>query len=345
MTKELTPCLLLISSPQTSKNGHLPQTDLLEVGYFRTVVSQFDQALKLPDSGSLHPDRQIATVVFSVAAHRAFVRGLMDEIQPGLLDPSQSRFGLKFMGHSVGEMAALIEAGVCDIPTMAWMLNERERITKTPISSGLRLMAAVAGIDADNFEQHLDLLSKLLRDRANIHLANLNAPKQVVVALDVFKGEAEPVLDTLARALSGLHPRARLVRLGVENAFHSAAMRTEEGIYEKIIAPMLNKNNFRDPPEGVVYSPMLPGWIDTWDEAVDIVQHNLTRKVQFTKASKEIPRIPHLVGIVTADYIDTTPDLVRRNIGDGIPIWNIKSRATLDRAIEEALKIILAQAA
>ncbi len=345
MTKESIPNLLLISSPQTSKNDNLPLTDLLAVEDFRNIVQQFDRALRLPEYGSLHPDRQIATVVYSVAAHTAFVNGLTSRVEPGLLDSTKHRFGLRFMGHSIGEMAALIEAGVCDIQTMAWMLNEREKITEAPLRSGLRLMAAVVGIDTASFEQNMDSLEAYVGEIAKVHLANLNTPRQVVVAVEVFKGEAEPVLARLATGLSALSPRAQLIRLKAQNAFHSAAMKGEEGLYMRAISPFLDRKHFKDPPEGVIYSPMLPGWIDTRGEAVDVTQHILTRRVQFTKAAKEAQRIPDLVGIVTADFIDITPDLMRRNIGNGIPIWNIKNQATLEQAIEGTSEKILQQAA
>lgn len=349
MSLENRPKILLIGNPQTSKNASLQGIDLLQVPAFKSVPDEFERVLGMAPQASLHPDRQIASVVMSIGAHRAFVTGLEERVQPGLIEPSRRKFDLVYSGHSVGEMADFVEAGICTIPTMAWMLNERERITQNPIGSGLRQMVAVVGIDADRFEASIDGLRGQLADKVDLFLANVNTNDQVVVGMSVLEGELKAARESLGGFIAELRdpitgqqlfPGARLHPLRLPNAFHTAIMALEERMYIGTIGSRLTGENFQTPREGTVYSPTLPGWVETREDVYDVVQHILTKPVKFSRAMRELRRVPNLRAIVTADVLGTTPDMVRKNIGTDIPILNIKDKETLDQAVSTAAELV-----
>ncbi len=349
MSAEILPAILFVNSPQTSKDENLPKTDLLGNKKYRAVVRVFDSKLKLIRNGSLHPDRQIASVVNSVGTCSAFVNGLDEMLTPGLVLPGNRPYRLKLTGHSVGEMASFIEAGVCDVPTMAWMLNERERITEDPLGSGLRLMVAAVGVDPDKLEEYFDHLRQAFIGQAELFLANTNTPRQVVLSIRVLQGKAEAIVDALPQNLSRIinpltgqpfFPRVRVSRLKTPNAFHSAAMLGEEVLFKGIITPRLTEQYFKVPPQGVIYSPMSLCWVNSLEAVFDIMQHQLTKPVRFTEAMREIIKIPNLRMIVTADPIGTTPNMIKGNIGNDIPIANIKDRETLKQAVDLGFRVI-----
>lgn len=339
------PVLLLVGNPQTSKNDTLPSIDLLEVSSFKNVVDEFDRALGLPPQGSLHPDRQIASVVMSVAAHQAFVSGLEARVQPGMLDPENRRFRLVFTGHSVGEMASFIEAGVCNIPTMARMLRERERITQHPLEAGFRQMVAIVGVDPDLLETRLNELTARFSEKVDLFMANYNTPRQAVIALKGIGGEVKTAIENLGIFISEirnpedpekpLFPRIRIQPL-LPNAFHTAGMAVEQAIYKQTIAPWLTVEFFRAPTERTVYSPTLPGWVTDLESVYFVAGNILTRPVKFTRAMHDLGSIPNLRAIITADVLSTTPKMVVEN-GIRVPVFNIKDKKSLGEAIDASM--------
>jgi [acyl-carrier-protein] S-malonyltransferase len=117
-------------------------------------------------------------------------------------------------GHSLGEYAALVAAGVLDFEPALQLVQRRGELM---FACGERLpgaMAAIVGLQAEAVEAACGAV----RDRGVCDLANLNAPDQIVVSGDVQAVDAAlPLLQAAG---------ARLVkRLNVSGAFHSALMR------------------------------------------------------------------------------------------------------------------------
>lgn len=339
MPKERTGAILLVSSPQNSKNNTLPSIDLLGSRTFRGVVTKFDSALGLDFAGSLHPDKQVASVVMSVASHTDFMTRLREELRPGYLFAADNTFRPYLMGHSIGEMAGFIEAGITPITPMAKVLQERERITTHPLEAGVRSMIAVTGIDVERLELALHKISETLGKGVEMVLANRNTPTQVVLSIHSDEVDKETIARRLPETLAELkHPlanRLRVLDLGLPNAFHASFLMVEEALFGSAVRQLLNESNFQRPPRGVLYSPMFGGWVNTRREAMDILYHQLTRPVDFRGAMLELRQLPDLVAIVTADILDVTPRLVEGNLGDdqSIPVFNIKSEETMQQAV------------
>jgi [acyl-carrier-protein] S-malonyltransferase len=141
---------------------------------------------------------QPCLLTVSVAAYRA-----LDERVP--LAPSV------VAGHSVGEYAALVAAGVLAFPSALRLVSRRARLMAD--ADGAGGMAAVIGLDRDVVEAVVDRVGR----PTELVVANDNAPGQVVISgvLDALAAAEEPMRAAGAK---------RVLLLPVSGAFHSPLM-------------------------------------------------------------------------------------------------------------------------
>lgn len=352
------PVIALIGNPQSGKTPDIQQTDLIIDPVFNGYVRAFDNALGWKFTESLNYDRQIASVTFSVAAHHAFLERLRNRL-PNKWDGRVKRdgnvkrdpFDLYLTGHSVGEMASFIEAGITDIETMAWFLSERERITTRPFESGVRLMMAGVNLDMRRFEMPtLEQINKELGDGVQIFLANINNPTEGVLSVLIPNGiDIKRFRVRLSSLFDHLrHPDAekpvRFIHLeSIPNAFHSILLNWEQNTLNDLVLPSLTPDVFRDPdPSVILYSAIYKRRIKTRSEALYVHTHQLVDGVDFWQAMMDMLSVPNLALVVTCDPKEVTPNnLVLRNTGDAVPVVNIKDLATLDDAVERGRNKIL----
>ena len=128
-------------------------------------------------------------------------------------------------GHSLGEYAALVAAGVFDFDTGLDLVVRRGRLMQDAGRQTPGAMGAVLGLDDKKVEE----LCSAAAAEGVVVAANFNAPGQVVVS-----GEAAAVdrLGVLAEDAGA----SRFVRLGVSGAFHSPLMGPAAAEMEKLIA-------------------------------------------------------------------------------------------------------------
>ncbi|MFT4979241.1 MAG: [acyl-carrier-protein] S-malonyltransferase [Myxococcota bacterium] len=133
----------------------------------------------------------------------------------------QEEFGLvagRFGGHSLGEYAALVAAGVIPLAEAVRLVRERGRRMQEAVAVGAGAMTALIARDID-----LDVVREAIEGLV-VDIANHNSPEQVVLsgaAADTAAAE-----ERLALAVPG----ARLRRLTVSAPFHSRLMAPiEEG--------------------------------------------------------------------------------------------------------------------
>ena len=114
-------------------------------------------------------------------------------------------------GHSVGEYAALVAAGVLDLPAALRLVSQRAELMAGADGSGG--MAAVIGLDRETVQAIVDGLSR----PTELVVANDNAPGQVVISgvRDALEAAEEPLRAEGAR---------RILHLPVSGAFHSPLM-------------------------------------------------------------------------------------------------------------------------
>ena len=116
-------------------------------------------------------------------------------------------------GHSVGEYAALVAAGVLAFSDALVLVRER---AEAMYSAGLDrpgAMAAIIGLPPANLDRLLEEAGKT----GVIAAANYNSPIQVVIS-----GEVEPIEAAIGKAREFGAKRA--IRLNVSGAFHSPLM-------------------------------------------------------------------------------------------------------------------------
>jgi malonyl CoA-acyl carrier protein transacylase len=121
------------------------------------------------------------------------------------LDPGVKADVVAVAGHSLGEFAALVAAGVLDESTALELVVLRGRLMS---EAGGGTMLALLGADEETAEA--------IAHRHGVSVANLNAPGQVVLS-----GAAQ-ALDSAAEAARAHGIKA--LELGVAGAFHSPAM-------------------------------------------------------------------------------------------------------------------------
>jgi [acyl-carrier-protein] S-malonyltransferase len=131
-------------------------------------------------------------------------------------------------GHSVGEYAALVAAGVLELPAALRLVARRAELMA---GSGEGGMAAVLGLDREDVQAVVDGIAR----PTELVVANDNAPGQVVVS-----GRHE-ALDHAAEAMRAAGAR-RVVRLPVSGAFHSPQM---AGVAEQL-AEAFEAETWRD---------------------------------------------------------------------------------------------------
>jgi [acyl-carrier-protein] S-malonyltransferase/trans-AT polyketide synthase/acyltransferase/oxidoreductase domain-containing protein len=142
-------------------------------------------------------------------------------VEIAMLATLRRRFDLAaacFAGHSLGEYAALVAAGVMDVGAAASLVRERGRLMQEVVPLGEGGMTAVIQpkIDAIRMRELLDE-----GEPVEVDIANLNSPDQVVLSGGVIE------LSLAAERLKEdpHFARARMIPLKVSAPFHSRLMR------------------------------------------------------------------------------------------------------------------------
>jgi [acyl-carrier-protein] S-malonyltransferase len=162
-------------------------------------------AERLDDTRQTQP----CLITTSVAAYRAL--GERVTLQPAAV-----------AGHSVGEYAALVAAGVLDLAAALRLVTRRAELMAAADADGDGGMAAVLGLDRETVEA---VVASVARP-TELVVANDNAPGQVVISgrRGALAAATEPMRAAGAR---------RVVPLPVSGPFHSPLM---SGVAEELSA-------------------------------------------------------------------------------------------------------------
>ncbi len=200
--------LALLFSPQGSQAVGMGRELAERVPAARAVFEEADATLGWSVSEAcwngpaerLNDTRQTQPCLLttSVAALRALEQRL--DPQPRLV-----------AGHSVGEYAALVAAGVLELPAALRLVQRRAVLMAE--ADGAGGMAAVLGLAREVVERVVDGIAR----PTELVVANDNAPGQVVISgtRDALEAAEEPMRAAGAK---------RVVRLPVSGAFHSPLM-------------------------------------------------------------------------------------------------------------------------
>lgn len=222
---------------------------------------------------------QPAIYVASVAAHERAVA-------------ENERFDV-FLGHSLGEYAALTAGGAISFAHGVRLVAARGEAMAEAAARRSGGMAAVLGLDIDVVER--------IADANGVVVANDNSPVQAVVSGD------EAGLARVARAARAAG--ARCVRLDVEGAFHSDAMEPAAAA----LSEALVHTDVRSPRSPVISNRTArpyraPG------EIRKLLSEQLTHRVRFRES------VEHAVACGVTDFVDLGPGrvvgrLARQTVG------------------------------
>ena len=126
-------------------------------------------------------------------------------------------------GHSLGEYAALVAAGIVDLDTGLGLVVRRGALMEQSAAARAGTMSAVLGSTPEQVEEVI----ASWHERGIIANANDNAPGQIVISGDI---------DTLRAAAPDFKAvGARVIGLPVGGAFHSPLMADAERAFEPIL--------------------------------------------------------------------------------------------------------------
>lgn len=175
-------------------------------------------------------------------------------------------------GHSVGEYAAYVAAGVFDADTALRLVHARAQAMAAACETVDGGMAAVIGLDEDALRA---ACADVSRNGSSVEVANLNAPGNLIVS------GARDAIDRLGQVAQSAGAR-RVLPLNVGGPFHSRYMRPAAAALSAAIAEaplasarvpiVLNTNAeaaqtaeaLRGELERQVYSPVR--WVQTLEE-------------------------------------------------------------------------------
>lgn len=172
----------------------------------RAVIDEASEAMGRDVAGACHDEEALATTEF---------------VQPALLACDLAAFrvleaeGVRFSaaaGHSLGEFAALVAAGVLDFAPALHAVIERGRAMQAAADERPGTMTALLGISPEEAGEVCAVAGR----GDVLAVANENAAKQVVLSGSV---DAVERAEELARSRG-----AKAIRLRVAGAFHSPLM-------------------------------------------------------------------------------------------------------------------------
>ncbi|NWG29930.1 MAG: ACP S-malonyltransferase [Rhodocyclaceae bacterium] len=140
-------------------------------------------------------------------------------------------------GHSLGEYAALVAAGVLDLKDAVPLVELRARAMQEAVPAGTGAMAAILGLDAEKVQAACAASAQ----GEVVEAVNFNSPEQTVIA------GHKAAVERAAEACKAAGAK-RAVMLPVSAPFHSALMRPAA---ERLQAA-LEKIEFRTPAIPVV---------------------------------------------------------------------------------------------
>jgi [acyl-carrier-protein] S-malonyltransferase len=232
----------------------------------RAAIEEASASLGLDIPSACHDDERLATTAF---------------VQPALLACDVAAFrvleagGLSGVvgaaGHSLGEFAALVAAGVCSLSEAVGVVTVRARAMQEAGERRPGAMSALLGVDADAAGEICDEV----RGGDVLVVANENSPRQVVISGSV------PAIER-AEATCATR-RVRSVRLNVAGAFHSPLM-------EPAVAPLaeaIDAVTF-SPPRFPIAANVTGELVSDPDELRELAKRQVVSPVRWERCAKAL---------------------------------------------------------
>jgi [acyl-carrier-protein] S-malonyltransferase len=199
--------------------------------------------------------------------------------QPALLTTStatarvlQNDLGLKAdltAGHSIGEYASFVLAGVLPFSVALKAVRLRGQAMQSAVPVGLGGMVACMGLDESQVTQLLEWAKKNSPDQGIIEAANFNSPGQIVLSgpLSTLNWMRE---NARSESVFGQTLRMKFIPLNVSAPFHCQMMKPAE----QKMAEFFSDQPFLNPR-----IPIYQNWTASGTRDSDLLKSNLIRQV------------------------------------------------------------------
>jgi trans-AT polyketide synthase/acyltransferase/oxidoreductase domain-containing protein len=222
-----------------------------------------------------------------------------------------------FLGHSIGEYAALFAADVFDFETGLNIVKERAKLMSEVEGGGL---AAVLGVPLEELKQRINEFSK-----EDIEIANINSPSQIVIG-----GKKETIQEYIkfSSSLSG-----RVIPLRVSGAFHTSQMKHAEDKFNEFLATI----DFNTPSIPVISNyTALPHYVDGFQKNLS---SHLSNSVLWTECITYLLKQGVNEFIEIGQYKILTPmvEEIRSKLPD-VPETNSELTSTINKSDKKTFK-------
>lgn len=178
-------------------------------------------------------------------------------------------------GFSLGEYAALLDAGVLSVETLFQLVGRRgelmhlagERARSGDSPPG---MAAVIGLTAGRVDELLEGCS------GEVYPANYNSPTQTVIA-----GTAEGISE--AEEICTREGARRFIRLKVSGPFHSPLMEEARAEFAEVL-----EEATLQPPQKSLYSNVTGGIVESGEEVRRLLLEQIVAPVRWVDEERNI---------------------------------------------------------
>lgn len=182
--------------------------------------------------------------------------------------PAESTATAHFLGHSIGEYAALTAAGALGFEDGLRLVSERSKAMSSLSLDRESGMYAVASTEIH------DILALCKSD--NVSIAAVNSKSQIVIS---------GYYDDLCRAISKLPPSARIKRLNVSKAFHSPIMEPAKAPFRTaLLDARFNRHRAQAVICNFTAEPFSP------DNIEENLLSQITSTVQWDASMERLPR-------------------------------------------------------
>ena len=242
--------------------------------------------------------------------------------QPAIMATSLAAFaaatesGITFdgvAGHSLGEYAAMVAAGVVSVDDGFKLIKARAAAMQKAAESSSGAMYAIIGLDADEVERVCE------QTEGYVVPVNYNSAVQTVIA-----GEAD-ACERAAAAFAGMKKKA--IKLNVASAFHSKLMQSAADEFIETA-----KTIAFNAPKVEFYSNVLGTKLDDISNMPEMLARHIVSPVRFTSELNEMEKAGY------ENFIELGPNkvltgLVKKTL-KGKTAVNIENSETLGKALE-----------
>lgn len=219
-----------------------------------------------------------------------------------------------FAGHSVGEYAALVAAGILTVEDGAKLVRHRGLVMADAGRKQPGTMAAIVGLEREVLESICSSTFGI------VAVANDNCPGQLVISGEIAAVESAGALAKEAGA-------KLVVRLNVSGAFHSPLM--EEPA--KSMRPVLDRATFSS--AGTVVSNVTARVVEDPFEWPQLLEEQLRKPVRWTESMQTVLAMDD-ASFVECGGGDVLSKLMKR-IDKTAPTAQIQDSESLGRFVEE----------